>query len=48
MRLYLNKKEVLVLVRALELVARLANAREAETAQVLLARIAICLEKQKR
>ena len=48
MQLYLSKKEALVAVRALELFARLANARDAETAQALLQRITLCLEKQKR
>ena len=48
MQLFLNKKEALVAVQALELFARLANKESAETAQTLLARIALCLEKQKR
>ena len=48
MQLFLNKKEALVAERALELFVRLANARDAETAQALLERIALCLEKQKR
>ena len=48
MQLYLSKKEALVAVRALELFARLANRENAETAQALLERIALCLEKQKR
>ena len=48
MQLFLNKKEALVAERALDLFVRLANARDAETAQALLERIALCLEKQKR
>ena len=48
MQLFLNKKEALVAVQALELFARLANKESAETAQALLERIALCLEKQKR
>ena len=48
MQLFLNKKEALVLEQALHLVERMGTPDKALIAQTLLARIALCLEKQKR
>ena len=44
MQLFLNEKEVPTLVRALQILG--AQDPESETAQKLLARIELCLDKQ--
>ena len=46
MRLYLDKKEALVLERALSLILRKGSADEASIAQTLLDRLAACRERQ--
>ena len=48
MRLFLNEKEVPVLMRALSLILLSGSTDEIRIAQTLLGRIAICQEKQSR
>lgn len=48
MVLFLNKKEAQVLIEALTLIERTGRPEKASTAQTLLARLALCLTKQKK